>query len=256
MNVDEFNIDKELVNNDNSFRISLVGRTNSGKSMLLYYLISKLSYKFKYIFFYTKNSEHLNPGTLDYYIWRNHRIYLSEKSSVKFQIDKLTKWLSNFDNKFHTLIIFDDVANFLQNQIYELLTYARHKKISVIMLLHDMIDINIKEREQLSHKIFTRPIDVDRDLGIKSSAINYLAVKQANISTFNESTPKRYFIYNSEEAKSYFLIIPEDVVIKIKNKNLRPVLNSNSLYKSNFIKQVVYEITNKEKEEKELDIDE
>jgi hypothetical protein len=226
--------------NDN-FSIAIFGKTNSGKSTLLYYLLGQFCYLFKSIFFITANIKYSRESELDNYIWKDNVKVVDNSGEIEAFLNILESLVVKTKDRY--LVIYDDIGDLLRKGcVFKHVIYSRHLNISQILLLHDLVTIEPKLRKQLTVKIFTSKIqDVKKELEITDpEEINHFRsiIKEL----FKDELPKKYFIFFN--SKAYFFIMPKKDLKNIKERNVNILPYSESEYKKLVTTQVKESIKN------------
>lgn len=232
---------------DNHFNLSIVGKTNSGKSTLLYYILNLIKEDYKFIYFVTTNDIFQKNCILHNFIWPNHIKVVNNNNQIPGLLDKLYNWtynISDTTDKYKSLIIFDDIGDYLNGKLYKTITKSRHINLSMIFLLHDMLTIAKNEREQLTYRIFTHLTDVKRDLDIKSTNVaNDISLFVKNI-TENENGQKKYMLFD-DKLTSKYIIIPQSFIDNLYQNKINTLVYQESQFKSELIKNIIENVNNK-----------
>ena len=136
-----------LLNN----RIGLIGKTNSGKSHLLMYLLQKEKHKFHKIYVISPTE-----SVLKFYsdIVPSNQIFHEFKEEWIIDLMKrLTEYKKHNDKKFNVLLIFDDLGADAHNSkaINKIFTMGRHLNISIIMTMQFLNQSNPCCRSNFSY---------------------------------------------------------------------------------------------------------
>ena len=126
-----------LLNN----RIGLLGKTNSGKSQLLKYMLMKEKHKFHKIFVISPTE-----SVLKFYsdiVPQNQIFHNFSDEWISSLLKKLTDYKKNNDKKFNVLLILDDVGSDCHNskELARIFTMGRHLNISIILTMQFLYQV-------------------------------------------------------------------------------------------------------------------
>lgn len=231
--------DFEPVFNGN-FSINIIGKTGSGKSILLYYLLELYSSKFKFIYFLTKNQRYTNSKTdLNNFIWENH-IYYITKDNLEITLRHITDWTSQFftnENQFKTLIILDDIGK-IPKDLYSYIISSRHLNISFVILTHSLTDLDYNIRKQISHIVTTSKFkdvkEIERSLQITGMYAKEIFELNQKL---HQTEIKKYLVIDSDD-EPYYYIVPPSFVERYK-QNQVSILHNNESHLKECIKELI-----------------
>ena len=124
-------MDFTLLNN----RIGLLGKTNSGKSRLLMYMLKKEKNKFQKIYVISPTE-----SVLKFYadvVPDNCIFHEYDNGWILELMKKLTDYKKNNDKKYNVLLILDDIGSDAHNSkaLNKVFTIGRHLNISIILTM-------------------------------------------------------------------------------------------------------------------------
>lgn len=231
---------------DTNFFLNIVGRTGSGKSILLYNLLYSYS-NFKFIYYFTKNKlTAISTSEVNNYIWSNHIIDATTEN-IGIVMAHLTTWTieANKENeeheKFKTLFIFDDIGRY-PKEVYENMISSRHSNISMIFLTHSLTDLHIDMRKQLTcyaiSNIFSSAKEIEKHLHIRCpKQCDYIFNMSQKIHQDKEQ--KKYLILDNV-FNTYYYIVPIEFVKEHKNKKINILHLHQSFLKEKLIEELKF----------------
>lgn len=230
-----------------TFTLSISGSTNTGKSTLLYYILDYIKEDYKFVYFITTNNIFENNSILNNFIWKFHTkiLNLKKPKEVTLLLEQLYAWTDKNVKNDKTLVIFDDIGCLLKDNIYQTITKARHIKMSMIFLLHEIYNIAKNERKQLTYKCFTesRNLNLKRDLDLSDTdqlkTELSVFVKDINNSSI-ENNQKIYTIFTANNYY-YYLVIPDEFIERLKKNEVSTLVYQESKYKD-YIKEEINKI--------------
>lgn len=243
---DAFNLDDMFV--EDSVNINLTGSTGTGKSTILYHILNKYHTRFRHIYYFTGQPNWDSTG-INNYVWEDHifTINVSDKSSrddISMYITKHQEWLSKFQDKPRTLLIFDDLGEHLRNQLKNIIN-TRHSRISMIILTHDSTNLEPSVKQNIQFSIYAELIDIRRSLkNLPTEIAKILDKQQAQILQESTKESKKYIVYDAKHRDSfYYYIIPKKDVDDLKDGKIN-ILHNNESNAKDLIKEQILNYIN------------
>ena len=182
-------------------RIGLLGKTNSGKSRLLMYLLKKEKRKFQKIYVISPTE-----SVLKFYadVVPSNCIFSEYKEEwIMDLIKKLTDYKKNNDKKYNVLLILDDIGNSAHNSnaLNKVFTIGRHLNISVILTMQYINMCPATARANFSYVCCSQMNKQSTDLLVEEYLMGNVSKQEFLELYHNSSKDYNFFIINCNSVK-------------------------------------------------------
>jgi len=191
---------------NNNFNIAIFGKTNSGKTVLLKYLLMAIRNRFQHVFMIIGSKTSYTSNNYWQFIYPDNTLFLDDKINVKESIKNFTKkiltWSANNDHR--KLVIFDDIGDKSRDCLDNFTNECRHGIISTIFLVHAYKHLDTTTRYSLTHIIITPNLaETDEILKTKKD----LVCSMKNI--WKKAGDIKVYIIYDMNSSIYYLTVPE-----------------------------------------------
>ena len=182
-------------------RVGLIGKTNSGKSILLKHMLQKEKHKFNRIFVISPTESFLR-----FYedIVPKQNIHSSYKECwMEKLIEKLTEYKKNNEKPYNVLLILDDVGADAHNSkaLNKVFTRGRHINISIIMTLQYLNQCPVTARTNFSYICCGQMNKLSTELLVDEYLMGPIDKKEFLEMYHNSSKDYNFFVINCNSVK-------------------------------------------------------